>query len=1394
MKMEKSIKFLTVLVVFAMCGSIWAVEPNDPSLVAWWEFDEGAGTTAYDSAASNNGTIYGAQWTGGTVGSALDFDGDNDYVEIPDNSLLTPHDKITISFWLYNRGGQTAGIYKYASCTTSRAYYIQVSDSTGKAQLRIFSAVYTYDDIVSTNAVSLNSWHNIAATFDQGQAAIYIDGQLDNSTTMSVSSIMNDYHPLIIGGHWNYCGGSTNFESRLNGVIDDVHIYNRALSAGEIYQLCQEGMSYKAFAPNPADGVGYVNPNTVLSWLPGKDANSHDVYLGTDYNDVNDANTGSPEYQGRYDVTPWDPCGLELETTYYWRIDEINEPNTCKGDVWSFTTKNVSKAFSPDPDDGAEGLGLNTVFSWSAGADAAFHDVYFGTDYNDVNDATTGSSEYQGRYDVTSWDPCGLELDTTYYWRIDEINGSHTCKGDVWSFTTRAVEGIITVGPGGPAGGYDFGTIQEGIDAAFEGEEVVVVEGTYVGIGNRNLNFGGKAITVRSTDPDDPDVVAATVVNCDYKGRGFYFGNNEDANSVLAGLTIKNAAREGEPPPPLQGAGILCSSSPTIINCTITNNHSACADGAGIYNSGDPTLINCTFSNNHASPSLMNCMLVTHGGGMYNTGNPTLINCTFRGNYACDAGGIHNTGSPVLINCTISSNGARYAGGIRNSGNPTLINCIISNNTAWYYDGGGMYSSGNPILFGCVFLSNNAGSESDPEGGGLYCLSGSPTIVNCTFSDNFAPGGGGGGVYNNSGTPTLSNCIVWGNTGGQIVGSGVTVSFSDVQGGYTGTENINADPLFVGGGYLQLSPGSPCIDAGNNFAVPPDTADIDEDGDTTEPIPLDIAGYARFLDDPNTADSGMGTPPIVDMGAYEYQGPLPYLEVWPGTFDFVSGGEDPDDQILYISNEGGGTLLWEVEEDCFWLDADPNSGECTGETDEVVLSVDANGLSRGTYNCQLTVSSNAINGPITVQVNLFVDTALLVPSAYPTIQAAIDAADGGDTVIVAPGIYTGDGNRDIDFKDKAITVRSADPNDPNIVAATVIDCNGSDIEQHRGFSFYRGEGLDSILAGFTITNGYADDWGSAISCRDYSSPTIRNCIITGNVNGYGGGIYCIYYASPTISNCTISGNSAMRGGGIYCYDNGNATISNSIITGNSSLDSGGGIYCKYSDITINNCTLANNQSDSQGGGITSWDSTATVTNSIIWGNTAPTGPEAAVLSGSAVTVSYSDFTAYVDGGSTLNYGLGNIYVDPCFVDPCNGDYHLKSQGWRWDENVGHGSPWKGDYLTSRCIDAGNPGSPLGDELLTIPNDPNQDWGVNLRINMGAYGGTVQASMAPYNWALLGDLSNDGTADFVDFAGQAKDWLITANEQPGDLTRDSIVGIEDLAALVEDWLQTTDWFE
>jgi hypothetical protein len=200
---------------------------------------------------------------------------------------------------------------------------------------------------------------------------------------------------------------------------------------------------------------------------------------------------------------------------------------------------------------------------------------------------------------------------------------------------------------------------------------------------------------------------------------------------------------------------------------------------------------------------------------------------------------------------------------------------------------------------------------------------------------------------------------------------------------------------------------------------------------------LDRGQYSCLLEisDPNAINS----PEYISVNL-DVRWPL--IGFSPNSILFASpqGGPNPETQVLSIWNADIGTLNWNVTADCNWLDVDPNSGSCALEVNEVDLSVDGSGLLVGTYHCNLTISDPAaLNSPQTALVRLQIcGETVYVPEDFSTIQDAIDHTWEGGTVIVSEGTYTGPGNRDIDFNGKAITVRCVDPNDPDIVAATII--------------------------------------------------------------------------------------------------------------------------------------------------------------------------------------------------------------------------------------------------------------------------------------------------------------------------------------------------------------------
>ncbi|HCO92773.1 MAG TPA: hypothetical protein DIU00_02280, partial [Phycisphaerales bacterium] len=174
-----------------------------------------------------------------------------------------------------------------------------------------------------------------------------------------------------------------------------------------------------AYDPVPAKGAESVDLNVALSWTGGFGAKLHYIVFGEDFNQVNDAAMGVPN-----GTTTYSPGPLKLAKTYYWRVDEFNGAETLKGDVWSFTT--LGAVSGANPANGVVDVKPSVVLSWVAGAVAASHEVYFGTDADAVANATTASPEYKGPKALgeESYDPGKLMLNTEYYWRIDEVNGA----------------------------------------------------------------------------------------------------------------------------------------------------------------------------------------------------------------------------------------------------------------------------------------------------------------------------------------------------------------------------------------------------------------------------------------------------------------------------------------------------------------------------------------------------------------------------------------------------------------------------------------------------------------------------------------------------------------------------------------------------------------------------------------------------------------------------------------------------------------------------------------------------------------------------------------------------------------------------------------------------------
>ncbi|MHC4622158.1 MAG: formylglycine-generating enzyme family protein, partial [Planctomycetota bacterium] len=200
-----------------------------------------------------------------------------------------------------------------------------------------------------------------------------------------------------------------------------------------------------AWRPRPADNATNVAPDANLGWSRGDNADSHDVYWGTSYTDVENATKSSSQYKGNREPNSCEPNSiLELGRTYYWRIDEVNNTSdtTWKGNVWSFTV-DEGKASAPSPGDGEGGIAADVNLHWTPGVLASWHEVYLGTNFNEVSNALDPNiPPGTGRRFTNSYNPPGeLDLYTTYYWRVDEGSAKTFVKGDVWSF--RVVDTFV---------------------------------------------------------------------------------------------------------------------------------------------------------------------------------------------------------------------------------------------------------------------------------------------------------------------------------------------------------------------------------------------------------------------------------------------------------------------------------------------------------------------------------------------------------------------------------------------------------------------------------------------------------------------------------------------------------------------------------------------------------------------------------------------------------------------------------------------------------------------------------------------------------------------------------------------------------------------------------------
>jgi len=435
--------FVAMLLVLGICTDAVLAD-----MIGYWPFDEGKGTEAADITGNgNDGTFNGAvEWVAGYKGSAVYFDTAGERVVVGPLDPTAGTDAMTLAAWI-NWEGEGHSIEQQGIIgkrlgwdpgTTVKWFW--QTNPAGDLLFRADSAGGGGGGGLGWGNALLapyaNEWTHVAVTWDNGATVQYINGEEVETGNITFIDTADDT-PVTIG-----CVDSTNTESFV-GSIDEARIFNHALTQLEI-QTIMLGEFPTAYRPDPADGAIHKDTWISISWEPGTSAVSHDVYFGDNSDDVSTGaeSTFQGNQGGTFLVVGFPgfafPDGLVPGKTYYWRIDEVNDlhpDSPWKGDVWSFMIP-PKTAYFPDPADGAESVGVDVELSWAAGFGSKLHYVYFGDNFDDVNNAAGALP-----HGTTDYNPGTLTMAKTYYWRVDEFDIVETHKGDVWSFIT---DGAVT--------------------------------------------------------------------------------------------------------------------------------------------------------------------------------------------------------------------------------------------------------------------------------------------------------------------------------------------------------------------------------------------------------------------------------------------------------------------------------------------------------------------------------------------------------------------------------------------------------------------------------------------------------------------------------------------------------------------------------------------------------------------------------------------------------------------------------------------------------------------------------------------------------------------------------------------------------------------------------------
>jgi len=676
----------------------------------------------------------------------------------------------------------------------------------------------------------------------------------------------------------------------------------------------------------------------------------------------------------------------------------------------------------------------------------------------------------------------------------------------------------------------------------------------------------------------------------------------------------------------------------------------------------------------------------------------------------------------VLDGFTITGGNAnmftnRNGGGLLNEyGSLQIINCKFSGNSAQYY-GGGIYNYyGNPTLIDCTFIRNSAGTE----GGGIYNYRNYSNLNNCTFEENSAHRGGG--IYNGYSSPKIADCTFIRNTADS--GAGVYNYAATAERAGEMDEGSQSTPMLVNctftansaedkGGAIYSFENNPSL---NNCTFSGNSAGYGGGGicfQNSDPNLTDCSfseNSARYGGGTYNDSSNLTLTycTLIANSGYDYGGGMYNIGssnlslnnciVVANRANSYGGGMSNNNSDLSLTNctftensaQDGSAIAFNSRE---------QRGQSTAGIIDSILWDGGNEIWNNDQS-RIAISYSNIRGGWLGEGNIDADPLFADPNGLDNIPGNED--DNLRLAPLSPCIDAGDPNyapgpdkKDLDGKPRIVSGRGdmGAYEYPNII---YVDNQAPD---------------DDLLEDGSEAHPFHTIQEAINIAKDRQTVLVRPGVypkidFIGKAITVAGTEGAAVIEAPGIPQGGIPMQDAVT---FHTGEGSGSVLKNFIIR-----NSGMAISLNYgSSPTITNLTIVDNNF-----GIAAYEnSNPDISNCIFWNNR-----DGDLFQCEA---RYSCLEGIVPG-------RGNISDNPLFVDPAGGDYHLKSEGWRWNMQ---NESWTYDNVTSLCIDAGDSASPLGDEPMSTPRDPNNEYGVNLRIDMGAYGGTCQASIPPLDWLI-----------------------------------------------------------